>query len=63
MIDYESTQNSYLIIFEDIRLTKTKLKTDMTLYISPIAAHGTVYTVEKKAGNWEITSMKNLWVS
>jgi len=60
---YVPSENSYLIIFEDIELTETHLKTDMTRWSAPLAAAGFIYTAEKEDGNWTITDYEFTWIS
>ncbi|MCL2485999.1 MAG: hypothetical protein FWE86_00170 [Oscillospiraceae bacterium] len=57
-------KKGYLVIFEDVELTETKLKTDVTQMLAPaLASSGFTCTVEKEAGEWTITEHEFTWMS
>jgi len=54
--DYNFYQRGWLIIFDDIELTETKLETKATWMGAVVLASETVhYIVERDAGKWTIT--------
>jgi len=61
--NFGAFKNSYLIIFEDVELTKTELKTDVTSWLAPLAAASYAFTVEKDAEKWTITDLELKWIS
>ena len=62
--DYDFFSKGWLIIFEDIELTETKLETDATWMGAVALASSTgTYTVEKEAEVWTITDYLLNWIS
>ena len=62
--DYDFFSKGWLIIFEDIELTETKLETGATwMGAVALASANETYTVEKEAGVWTITDNKFNWIS
>lgn len=61
---YNSFKQGYLIIFNDIELSKTTLKTDATWLGAPaLAGAGYSCVVEKKASGWVISKFQLVWLS
>jgi len=62
--DYKFFRRGWLIIFEDIELSETKLETEATwMGAVALASWNATFTVEIEAGKWVITDEKTNWVS
>ena len=62
--DYNFFHKGWLIIFEDIELSETKLETNATwMGAVVLASANSTYVVEKEAGEWTITDWKFNWIS